>query len=53
MKEKKESDIVWPIRMKKNLKDRFKKHCDENGYSMSKRIRTMMEMDINKNKIDA
>lgn len=47
---KEKIDIIWPIRIKKDFRDDFKKFCDENGYSMSKRIRTLMEMDMNQNK---
>jgi len=42
-------DVVWPIRMKQTLKDEFKTHCDKQGYSMNKRIKILMELDI-KNK---
>jgi len=34
------------IRMDESLKDRFKNHCDNNGFSLSKRIRILMENDI-------
>lgn len=45
MKEK-EKDVVWPIRMKQSLKDRFKDYCDKNGFSMNKRIKVLIEQDI-------
>ena len=43
-----EKDIVWPIRMKETFKSQFKEHCDKHGYAMSKRVRLLMEQDINK-----
>ena len=46
MENKKEKDVIWPIRMKKSLKDSFKKHCDKNGYSMNKRIKILIERDV-------
>ncbi len=48
MKEKKEKEIIWPIRLKESLKNEFKEFCDKNGYSMTKRLRALMEMDIKK-----
>ncbi len=41
-----EKDVVWPIRMKRSLKEQFKLFCDSNGYSMNKRIRILMELDM-------
>ncbi len=41
-----DKDVVWPIRMKESLKSLFKKHCDSKGYSMNKRIKTLIELDI-------
>lgn len=49
MKEQKEKDVVWPIRMKKEFKEKFKKYCQENGYSMNKRVRVLIEMDMDNN----
>jgi len=49
MKENKKEinkDVVWPIRMKRSLKDQFKKHCDDSGYSMNKRMKVLIENDI-------
>ena len=43
---KDDKDVVWPIRMKQNLKNDFKNHCDRNGYSMNKRIKILIEGDI-------
>lgn len=42
----KEKDVVWPIRMKQSLKDRFKEYCDKNGFSMNKRIKILIEKDV-------
>jgi hypothetical protein len=41
-----DKDVVWPIRMKESLKTSFKIHCDNNGYSMNKRIKTLIENEI-------
>ncbi len=41
-----DEDVVWPIRMKESLKISFKTYCDKNGYSMNKRIKTLIEKDI-------
>lgn len=43
---KKEEEVVWPIRMSKELKNNFKNHCDELGYSMNKRIKILIKKDI-------
>lgn len=51
MKEK-EKDVVWPIRMKQALKNEFKNHCDKNGFSINKRIKVLIEMDIKNEKIN-
>jgi len=45
--EEKVKDVVWPIRMTQALKDEFKAHCDSNGFSMNKRIKNLIERDIN------
>lgn len=41
-----EKDIVWPIRMKESFKKKFKVFCDTNGFSMNKRVKLLMERDI-------
>ncbi len=43
----KEKDVVWPVRMKESFKKRFKTHCDNQGYSMNKRVKLLMEKDMN------
>ena len=40
---------IFPIRMTKEFKNKFKVFCSKNGYSMSKRIRLIMNEDM-KNK---
>lgn len=45
-----DKDCVWPIRMKQSLKNEFKKICDKHGYSMNKRIKILMELDIKNSK---
>jgi len=47
MKKEKEKEVVWPIRMSQSLKDEFKNYCDKNGFSMNKRIKILMDQDIN------
>jgi len=42
-------DYIFPLRMTKEFKNEFKVFCDNNGYSMTKRIRLIMGEDI-KNK---
>ena len=41
-----DKDVIWPIRMKESLKNNFKIHCDKKGYSMNKRIKSLIEIDI-------
>lgn len=43
-----EPDVIWPIRMKNGFKVKFKAHCDKYGYSMNKRVKLLMEQDMNK-----
>lgn len=50
MKEEKQKDVVWPIRMSQELKNQFKKHCDNNGYSMNKLIKILIEKEIKNGK---
>ena len=42
-----EKDVVWPVRMKISFKCRFKEYCDKNGFSMNKRVKILMEKDMN------
>lgn len=39
------------IKISKDLSDKYKKYCDDNGLSLSKRLRFFMEKDI-ENKIE-
>jgi len=48
-KKTKEQDVIWPIRMKESLKKQFKEVCDKHGYSMSKRIKVLIQEEINQN----
>ena len=50
MKEQSKKDVVWPIRMSKELKDKFKLHCDKNGFSMNKLIKLLIEREIQNEK---
>jgi len=43
----KEKDVVWPVRMREDFKKKFKAHCDKKGYSMNKRVKILMENDMN------
>jgi hypothetical protein len=42
----KEKDIILPIRIKRDLKNEFKTHCDKKGYSLNKRINILIKQDI-------
>jgi hypothetical protein len=46
----KQKDVVWPIRMSQELKNQFKKYCDNNGYSMNKLIKILIEKEIKNGK---
>lgn len=48
--ENKQKDVVWPIRMPKELKDQFKFYCDKNGYSMNKLMKILIEEKIKNEK---
>lgn len=50
MKNNKNKDVIWSIRMKQSLKDEFKKYCDKNGYSLNKRMNILIEKDLENNK---
>lgn len=43
---KKKKDVVWPIRMSQELKDRFKEYCDDNGYSMNKLVKILIKKEV-------
>lgn len=49
MKEK-QKDVVWPIRMSQDLKDKFKSYCDIKGYSMNKLIKILIEREVQNEK---
>jgi antitoxin component of RelBE/YafQ-DinJ toxin-antitoxin module len=38
-------EIMVNIRVDKNLRDLFNTYCKENGFSVSKRLRVLMEKD--------
>ena len=42
MKKEPKKEVVWPIRMTQEFKDKFKTFCDENGYSMNKKIKILI-----------
>lgn len=47
--DKNEDDIVLiNLRVKKKLRDQFKEYCDKNGYSVSKRLRLLIENEMKK-----
>jgi hypothetical protein len=48
--EKKQKDVVWPIRMSQGLKDQFKIYCDNKGYSMNKLIKILIEKELQNEK---
>lgn len=37
------------VRLEDNLKNKFEEHCQKNGYSISKRLRILIEKDIQTN----
>jgi len=37
------------LRLSDNLKSRFDKYCKQNGYSVSKRLRLLIENDMSNN----
>ena len=42
----KNKEIKMTFRLEEELFNNFKRHCEENGYSVSKRLRIIMEKDI-------
>jgi hypothetical protein len=46
----KENKII--IRLDKNFSDEYFNMCENEGYTMSKRVRRMMELDIEINKLN-
>lgn len=38
------------IKLSESLANKFISYCDSNGYSMSKRIRLLIQQDLNSNK---
>ena len=47
MKEYKNKEDNIRIRIDSELKNRYQEYCDENGFSISKRIRLLLEKDLN------
>lgn len=43
----KEQNVTWPILMPKSFKENYKIFCDKNAISMNKRIKLLMEKDMN------
>jgi antitoxin component of RelBE/YafQ-DinJ toxin-antitoxin module len=46
MKEYKNKEDNIRIRIDSGLKNRYQEYCDENGFSISKRIRLLLEKDL-------
>jgi hypothetical protein len=44
--EEKEKKVLINIRIEKDVIKNYKIHCDKNGYSLSKRIRTLINKDL-------
>ena len=42
---KKNKEIMVNIRVTEELRDKFNQHCEVNGFSISKRLRILMEKD--------
>lgn len=52
MKGQKEKNDFIQIRISKDIKEKYLKYCDENGFTPSKKIRLFIEKELNeKNKI--
>ena len=47
-KEDKKEYYIFPIRLSKEFKKEYKDYCDKNGYSMTKRIKLLMNNDMGK-----
>lgn len=43
---KKENNEVLNIRLPKDLKENYNKHCEDNGHLLSKRVRFLLQKDI-------
>ncbi len=52
MNQNKKHDCTLLIRINKQVKNAYMDYCNENGYSISKRIRLLIEKDLN-NKINS
>ena len=44
--EKKTKEIMLNVRVEKGLKSAFIKHCKDNGYYISQRLRVLLKKDI-------
>ena len=42
----KEKKVLINVRIEKNIIENYKVHCDKNGYSLSKRIRILINRDL-------
>lgn len=43
----KEPSVTWPILMAKNFKESYKNFCNKQAMSMNKRVKLLMEKDMN------
>jgi len=43
-------DIIYPIRLNKKFKIKYLEFCEKNGFTMSSRVRWLMEQDMNRKK---
>jgi hypothetical protein len=48
-KQKENKQEYIGIRLNKDLKEKYQKYCDDNCYSISKRIRYFIEQDLKNN----
>ena len=46
-KNQKEKDTTMTFRLESEFKIKYLKYCEENGYSYGKRLRLLMEKDLN------
>ncbi len=42
-----EPNVTWPILMKKSFKEKYKMFCDKHAISMNRRVKLLMEKDMN------
>lgn len=46
-----EKNVTWPILMRQSFKDEYKMFCDKNAISMNRRVKLLMQKDMEDNLI--